>query len=196
MSNSNNLQQKIQTEVVELAKSINEIIDNFKQLKNPIQESQVKVPIATNQLDKISEQTEAATNHMLDLIENISIREEEVINGLSEIKELLPKDNKKINDLLDGVIEKTNVNVNDAFTIMNALQFQDITSQQMNHAASLLEEIETKLTQICRVFGIASETSEEELRDKKERVYDPHADLYEKKTEQKDVDSIFDQVKK
>lgn len=79
---------------------------------------------------------------------------------------------------------------------MNALQFQDITSQQMNHAASLLEEIETKLTQICQVFGIGSETSEEESSDKKERVYDPHADLYEKKTEQKDVDSMFEQVKK
>ncbi|MBN1211747.1 MAG: protein phosphatase CheZ [candidate division Zixibacteria bacterium] len=196
MSNTRNLQQKLQTEIVELTKSINEIISNFKQLKNPIQESQVKVPMATNQLDKISEQTEAATNHMLDLIENISIREEEVIKGLTAIKKLMPKDNEKINNLLDGVIEKTNINVNDAFTIMNALQFQDITSQQMNHAASLLEEIETKLTQICTVFGIDPETSEEEPRDKKERVYDPHADLYEKKTEQKDVDSMFDQVKK
>jgi len=196
MSNSSNLQQKLQTEIVELTKSINDIISNFKQLKNPIQESQVKVPMATNQLDKISEQTEAATNHMLDLIENISIREEEVIKGLNEIKELLPKDNEKINNLINGVIEKTNVNVNDAFTIMNALQFQDITAQQMNHAAALLEEIETKLTQICQVFGIDSETPEEEPRDKKERVYDPHADLYEKKTEQQVVDSMFDQVKK
>lgn len=194
MTNPNNIQKKIQTEIVELTRSINEIIGNFKKLKNPIRESQVKVPMATNQLDKISEQTEAATNHMLDLIENISVREEEVINGLNEIKEQMPGGNEKINSMLDNVIEKANVNVNDAFTIMNALQFQDITSQQMNHAASLLEEIETKLTQICRVFGINSETGEH--RDKKERVYDPHADLYEKKTEQKDVDSIFDRVKK
>jgi chemotaxis regulatin CheY-phosphate phosphatase CheZ len=194
MSNPNNLQKKIQTEIVELTRSINEIIGNFKKLKNPIRESQVKVPMATNQLDKISEQTEAATNHMLDLIENISVREEEVINGLNEIKEQMPDGNEKISGMLDNVIEKANVNVNDAFTIMNALQFQDITSQQMNHAASLLEEIETKLTQICRVFGISSEF--EEHKDKKERVYDPHADLYEKKTEQKDVDSLFDRVKK
>ena len=196
MSNSNNLQQNVQNDIAKLTNAIIEIISNFKKLQNPIQESQVKVPMATDQLDKISEQTEAATNHMLDLIENVSIREEEVIKGLREVKGLLPEGNEKISNRIDELIEKINVNVNDAFTIMNALQFQDITSQQMDHAASMLEEIESKLTQICKMFGISPEMTGEETRDKKERVYDPHADLYEKKTEQKDVDTIFDQVKR
>ena len=196
MLNSSNLQLQIQAEITELTRSINEIINNFKQLKNPILESQEKVPEATNKLDRISEQTEAATSRMLDLIENISLREEEIIKGLNEIRELLPEGSEKINTLVESLVERANVNLNDAFTIMNALQFQDITSQQMNHAASMLEEVEGKLNQICRVFGDCSETVDNVHRDKRERVYDPNADLYEKKTEQKDVDSMFDRVKK
>ncbi len=197
MSNTNTLQNKIQKEITELTRSINTIIDNFKQLKNPLQESKEKVPVATNQLDKISEQTEAATNHMLDLIEKMSIREDEVISGLRELRKLLPENSEKMIKLMDNIIEKVDLNVNDAFTLMNALQFQDITSQQMNHAAALLEEIEVKLIQIQEVFGSATKADLDGAvsHKKKGRVYDPHADLYEKKTEQKDVDSIFNKVK-
>ena len=197
MANPNKLQFKIQEEIADLTRSINDIINNFKQLKNPLQESQSKVPLATNQLDKISEQTEAATHHMLDLIEGVSVREDEMIVGLNELKEAVGDGNEKVNEIIESLQNKAETNVNDAFTIMNALQFQDITSQQMNHAACLLEEIETKLRQIQQVFGMESDggETEEEVSERKERVFDPHADLYHKKTEQKDVDSLFDQVK-
>jgi len=197
MANSNKLQIKVQKEVAELTNSINVIINNFKQLKNPLQESRDKVPLATNQLDKISEQTEAATHHMLDLIEGVSVREDEMIAGLNELKEAVGEGNDKTTGLIETLLNKAETNVNDAFTIMNALQFQDITSQQMNHAAALLEDIATKLQQIQQAFGVETEAGEnpEEIRERKERVFDPHADLFEKKTKQKDVDSLFEQVK-
>ncbi|MFZ5979149.1 MAG: protein phosphatase CheZ [Candidatus Zixiibacteriota bacterium] len=197
MAQANKLQQKIQEEIADLTRSINDIIKNFKELKNPLQESQDKVPLATNQLDKISEQTEAATHHMLDLIEGVSVREEEMISGLKELKRTLGDKNGQVVEVLDRLLGKAETNINDAFTIMNALQFQDITSQQVNHAAALLEEIESKLRLIQQFFGAEPDIDEigKEPEPRKERVYDPHADLYEKKTQQEEVDSLFDQVK-
>lgn len=197
MADTNKLQMKIQEEIAGLTRSINDIIKNFKDLKNPLQESQDKVPLATNQLDKISEQTEAATHHMLDLIEGVSMREEEMMSGLTELKEQFGEGNAKAVEQIDALMSKAEANVNDAFTIMNALQFQDITSQQVNHAAALLEEIETKLRQIQQFFGLncSGEEGDEEAEQRKQRVYDPHADLYEKKTEQQEVDSLFDRVR-
>ena len=196
MSN-NNIQSKIKKEIEDLTKSINEIIVNFRELKNPLEESQSKVPLATNQLDKISEQTEAATHQMLDIIDQISVREEEIIAGLEEARSQL-EGNEAVINLLSELTEKANGNLNDAFTIMNALQFQDITSQQMNHAASLLEDIEARLKQIMQAFGTTEEVNSseaEEKHNKRVRVFDPNADLYDKKTQQKEVDSMFDKVK-
>jgi chemotaxis regulatin CheY-phosphate phosphatase CheZ len=87
--------------------------------------------------------------------------------------------------------------MNDAYAVMDALQFQDITSQQMDHAASLLEEIEAKLKNILQTMGAdAKSLTERPEPAKKVRTYDPHADLFERKTEQAVIDSLFDKTKK
>jgi chemotaxis regulatin CheY-phosphate phosphatase CheZ len=95
--------------------------------------------------------------------------------------------------MIEDLTEKANANLNDAFLIMDSLQFQDITAQQMDHAASLLEDLESKLQQVLITFG--GEMGEEALvaapSPKKVRAYDPHADLFEKKTAQEDIDSLF-----
>jgi methyl-accepting chemotaxis protein len=68
MSENQPLQYRIQEEITELAASVNQIVTKFRELQNPLKESSEKVPIATEQLDKISEQTEAATHQMLDRV--------------------------------------------------------------------------------------------------------------------------------
>jgi len=194
MSDTGDLQTRIQKEILELASSINNAIQKFKELKNPLAETQEKVPKATVQLDKISEQTEAATHQMLDKIELITQREEEVIQGLTELKDWAAKNQAAdAGDMVDKLIEKANTTVGDAYTIMDALQFQDITSQQMNHAASLLEEVERKLNGIINVLhGKESASDPKESKKKiKPRVFDPHADLFDKKTDQSEIDSLI-----
>ena len=194
MSGTGDLQTRIQKEILELASSINDIVQKFKELKKPLAESHEKVPKATVQLDKINEQTQAAAHQMLDKVEQISQREEELIQGLVNIKDLTAKNQlADVGSLVDTLIEKANATVNDVFTIMDALQFQDITSQQMNHAAFLLEEVEGKLTQIVGVLHGEQEVSEPPIskKDKKTRVFDPHADMSDKKTDQSEVDSLI-----
>ena len=192
MSDGIVLQDKIKQELMDISSTINEIVDSYKKLHNPLVESQKDVPRATEQLDKISEQTEAATHKMLDTVEGITQREEEVINGLGNIKKYVKDGNTTdIGSTLDDLVQKATENSNDAYAIMDALQFQDITSQQINHAVVLLEELETKLNKILGVLNGGEEPYKVEKDSKKERAYDPHADLFESKTDQEDIDSLF-----
>jgi chemotaxis regulatin CheY-phosphate phosphatase CheZ len=92
------------------------------------------------------------------------------------------------------VIEKAaQENLDAAFSLMDALQFQDITSQQVDYAASLLEEIETRLAHILKVVGAEQEqiAAVSSQQPKKQRAFDPNADLFEKKTQQSEIDALF-----
>lgn len=194
MSENQPLHYRIQEEISELAASVNEIVTKFRELQNPLRESSEKVPKATEQLDKISEQTEAATHQMLDRVEKIVQHVEDSKKGLEEIKDCASDGrNGDISALADALIEKANVTCNDAYVIMDALQFQDITSQQMNHAASLLEDIELRLQSIMGALKGRSgdKTDDENRQDRKIRVYDPRADLFDKKTDQSAIDDMF-----
>jgi two-component system chemotaxis sensor kinase CheA len=74
---------------------------------------------------------------------------------------------------------------------MDMLQFQDIATQQMNHAASMLEDIEEKLNLIVSfVPSTAGELATLETP-RKDRAYDPDAEQGEKIDKQRDADSIF-----
>jgi len=194
MSGTDKLQIRLQKEVAELSTSIATLLDGFNKLRNPIVESRHKVPQATNQLDKISEQTEAAAHRMLDMVEKITEREGDIIKSLGQFKEYAQSNQtEKILSLVDGVIEKANINLNDAFMIMDALQFQDITSQQMDHAATLLEEVEGKLHGILADLGTNDNESANTVpKKKKVRAFDPHAEFSDKQTNQQEIDNMFD----
>lgn len=197
MSGTEALYTRIQKEIVELASAINDVVGKFKELHHPLAESHDKVPKATQQLDKITEQTEAATHQMLDTVEKITQREEEIIQGLNDIRKYAENDQVgEIGSLADGLIEKANTTTNDAYTIMDTLQFQDITSQQMDHAAALLEDIEGKLHRIIGVLqGEEAAPDQEKGKAKKSRVYDPHADMLDRKRDQAEIDDLIERNK-
>lgn len=198
MSDALDLPQRIQNEIVELSSSIGGLVDSFRKLRHPLKESHEKVPQATNQLDKISEQTEAAAHHMLDIIENMTQRETEIIGLIKAVKNAVEENEvTEVAAKLEKMAGVANDNLNDAYMIMDALQFQDITSQQMDHAASLLDDIESKLHVIMSSIDTEGAAESEQISiagqpSKKRRAFDPHADLFDKRTEQKDIDSLFE----
>lgn len=184
------IQSKIEKEIADLTGALGKVIATFKSMKTPLIETHGKVPQATVQLDKVVDQTEAATTGMLDTLEQIGQREDEVIGGLKSLRdEIGNRETADLQKMVDELVQKAELNLNDAYQVMDALQFQDITSQQIQHAASVLEELEIKLQNIIAVVGGEEEPVEETPA--KARVFDPHADIYEKKTEQADVDSMF-----
>lgn len=196
MTISDALKTKIQKEVEELTLSINSIVETFRSMKSPLVESHEQVPKATVQLDKIADQTEEATHRMLDKIEEVTQRETKIINCL---KALPAKASGKLSvnkAPLGPIIEMAQVNLDDVFLVMDALQFQDITSQQIQHAAALLEDIEVKLRSIVSI--VTGEKSDDNANpgNGKKRVYDPHAEFQDKRTDQNDIDDIFERAGK
>ncbi len=191
MLTTDHLQLKLQQEITDLTTTVCRLIENFHKLRTPLAESHEKVPQATTQLDKIAQQTEAATHRMLDTVEAITQRDERIIAGLAELE----ADHADRPATIARLRDLAAANQNDTFAIMDALQFQDITSQQMNHAAAMLEDIPDRLNAILSMVtgtsvGRASETEDPVRR---ERAYDPHADMFDRKTEQADIDTIFSQ---
>ena len=194
MSSSENLQIRIQHEIAQLTESISGLVTTFRKLQRPLVESREKVPQATNQLDKISQQTEAVTSRMLDVVEQMTQREEEVIRGIDQIR--LQAGNattEEVTQLAQGLVVKATDNLNATYQIMESLQFQDITAQQMDYAAALLEDIEGKLHSILTTLGAKDVLGTKVPRKlpRKPRAYDPHADLVNHRTEQKDIDWLF-----
>lgn len=199
MSGPEQLQSQIQQEISELTASVSGLIENFHRLRNPLVESHDKVPQATIQLDKISEQTEAAAHRLLDLVEQITEREDKVLSGLAEVSKLVEAgDIAAIRPVISKLETHANRTLADAYTMMDALQFQDITSQQMNHAAALLEDIQGKLHSILEIIVGDSFTAcfGELITGSKKRAYDPHADMNERRTQQEDIDNLFAQTRK
>lgn len=199
MTDSLDIYGHLQQELSDIASSVTGLLENVRQLRDPLVESQRKVPQATSQLDKITEQTEAAAHRMLDVVEKMTQREEDVIKGLTQLQGLIePERHGDVAMLVAAVREKAEANLNDAYAMMEALQFQDITSQQMNHAASLLEDIEDRLQNILGVFGPDGKALPQGAADKvrRERAFDPHADVNHNQARQADIDSMFEKSKR
>lgn len=194
MENTKELVTRIQDEIKELTSSINDVVGTFKKMQEPLAESQAKVPEATQQLEKITQQTESATQQVIDRVESISTISEDIVNEITILRKALPstyfKNRSKIRDTISHIEEKAQQNLDDAFLILNALQFQDITSQQVHHASVLMEEVEQKLHNLLSVFE-GKEGVEKIKSIVSNKAYDPQADYGDKSDTQEDVDSLI-----
>ena len=190
----------IHEEIRSLTESIDQMVESFKSLQKPIEESRKRVPEATVQLERINTQTEEATHRVLDMVEQITNDAGDMVHDLSALRKALPatyfKNRSKVRDVFEQ-IEKTALSCQEnAFAIMDALQFQDITAQQMEHTAHLLDEVESKLHSIKGLFAENESEAEEEIVVHKKRAFDPNARYGVSSENQQEVDNLLESVKK
>ena len=190
---------QIRQELKDLTSSISKMMGVFKQIRKPIQESFETVPTTAEHLEKVTEQTEQATNKVLDMVEAITNRESESTEWLKKMKEIISKADfgkkSKLGKLLDELTTNAEANLNDSYSIMDALQFQDITSQQIDHAITLLDDVEDKLMSLLKTVGVKKEGRKSFKNNKKKRVYDPNANFHFDDNNQQDaIDSIISDI--
>ena len=115
---------------------------------------------------------------------------EESTTGISkELYDDLQVLKTKINEFIADAQAK-------AYDIMNSLQFQDITTQQIQHANKILEDTQTELTKIIELFNMYKITTNQELEAVKKRVeekiaYDPGAVFLRDEDRQKKIDELI-----
>jgi hypothetical protein len=84
------------------------------------------------------------------------------------------------------------------FLMMGALQFQDITSQQLSHASAVLVEMEMRLIDVARLFDSNSDVAELHRPDHHipdAATYDPNATTRDSESRQALADQIFTTVR-
>jgi chemotaxis regulatin CheY-phosphate phosphatase CheZ len=190
--------KNMHVELRQLADSINQIIKSIRVAQEPIADSRQKVPQATEQLEKITQETAVATHRVLDMVEAITGREGEIETSLKDLQHTLPttyfRHNSRVKRIVEQIRASASANQNDAYTIMDALQFQDITSQQVDHAIALLEQVENRLKDV--LVGLQLDTGDEVEVVRKERAFDPNATFANDANQQSKVDELLNNLTK
>ncbi len=146
--------KKYMPQIAKLVFFIEEIIPLLQTIHSSLHQSTQLIPSATEKLDKVTSATEMATTEVMDIVDNVISRLNNMTESLDAMEEGI--DNPGSTDLLRAktaqIREEINGSQDDLFSIMNALQFQDITTQQINSIGSVIENVYGKLSELLQGF--------------------------------------------
>ncbi|PIQ10944.1 MAG: hypothetical protein COW71_01720 [Ignavibacteriales bacterium CG18_big_fil_WC_8_21_14_2_50_31_20] len=166
--------EKIIPSIQKLVDFINEMSPLLVHINNSIEESNSKIPKATDHIVDVTNATELATTEILDLIDTISSNTFDLSNALSLVVQdegrtkqtltelaALVSDNPKASALVkdlyenktlaefkikaDDVVQKIQM---DSTNIAIALQVQDITTQQLSAVNHLIISVQKRLSSL------------------------------------------------
>ena len=143
-----------------------------------------------NQLTKVTNATEEATNNILGITDKIVEHENNLTTEITKLKECLKDQPEEIHQMIDSILEKVSITQTETFEIWNNLQFQDITTQQIEFAYNLLRETENKLVKVSdRLAGL--DEIELDIIEEHDSAYDPNAEFRLDDERQKMIDDLF-----
>jgi len=122
----------------DLFRFIRDIVPFMLEVHSLMQESSDSIPFASANLNTISKTTEMATHQVLDQLDVVSAKLQRLRSDLQE-----EKSNQARLTLIDEVLK-------DASDIVYALQFQDITSQKLQHVNDILQAIYERFLTLFR----------------------------------------------
>lgn len=161
------------------------VIKKLRQSKNVLQYAALaRLQDTQDKLREVTSTTETATTDLLDGFD----RALAILDGI-DASLGTDTDTRECSEKVDELRDELH-------RMMNILQFQDITSQQLTYVASVLGDAEERLSTVIDLFdstGIAVHSPEEgETRDEDEpRNYDPNATVQSVRERQALVDEIF-----
>ena len=166
--------RKYMPQIAKLVVFIEEIIPLLNNIQSDLNQSTALIPKATEKLDKVTSATEMATTEVMDIVDAVIAR----LGRMTDAVDALEADaGDKADDVCKGhfgtLREEIDGSQDDLFSIMNALQFQDITTQQINAIGETIDMVHGKLNDLLRGFqeeGIS-------LRRVREVAYDPEAEF-------------------
>ena len=163
--------------LVRMYAELQRILYSVRKSRGLLEEAAISHLESTNaKLREVSSATEFAATNMLDGVD----RALAFVDRIEE--EPSPEDFDGLRDELHALVV--------------ALQFQDITSQQLEHASSIIADLEKQLRQVTRVFGsiVLQEVDEDDDGDffaQATGAFDPQASVSDATTRQAVADDIF-----
>lgn len=130
-----------------LARGYNEILgvlDSLRQGRHLLERAAVeKIQHTNDKLQEVSATTEVAATDILNGLDRAT-------SMVDELDALAEGDGDEKSGIVRAALR------DELFALMGHMQFQDITSQQLNYASSVLNEMEARLAQIAQVIDPAA----------------------------------------
>ncbi len=162
------------------------VLDSLRQSRNLLERAAVeKIQTTHDKLREVSDATETAATDILNGLDRANSMVDDLDAYATEHGEPDDRASTIRNTLRDEL-----------FSLMGHMQFQDITSQQLNYASAVLTEMEARLANIARVFDPAAFGSMPErpviVADDSDQpvTYDPNASTQNRAERQAVVDQI------
>ncbi len=215
------LGQRVIPFLEELFVFVREVGPMLAEINKSLEESSSKIPRASNQLNTVRKATEMATTEILDALDEMSLKFGEIRGYISamklcyekqiklaqKIKRQIEKGNfEKVKELwgkfyeilshcdgFDDVFEKLSDVKQNAENIMYALQFQDITAQQISAINYLIGSVQEKISHLLSKLGNA-ETKKQKIEDYPnlvENSFNPLAEYDKSGVKQEIVDEVI-----
>ena len=179
--------------IEEVTTTVQTVVDSIKLSRQSIKHSIDSMVVkTTEQLSKVTNVTESATNSILDVTEKLIDNQNEIVEKLEILQNNMEEELK---DKINEIVQFINQNQDHTFNIMEYLQFQDITTQQIQGILLVLSETEKKLMKVLAILTNleSEEESTIEVETKEElQTFDPDANFMSKENAQKLIDDLFD----
>ncbi len=188
-------------EVGSLARGLHDSIRGFVNTLEPslLEMVENKLPDSGNRLEHMLEMTEKAAITTMDHVEAINERlssEMEMTSNLrsiiGELKAIGDSAGKKLahgTELLDAIESIISQHRSDLDIILTAQDYQDLSGQIILKITALLKDIESKLVNLIRTFGVKAEAGRQKETDD---LYGPaHAAVENAVHSQDEVDSLL-----
>ena len=214
--------EKLIPGIQKLVDFIHEMAPMLVHINNSIEESNSKIPKATDHISDVTSATELATTEILDLIDAISSNTFELTDILTDVltkeseskviiaeltevisdnpkaKELVGKLSEKLvlEDAKEKVTEILGKVQMDATNIAIALQVQDITTQQLSAVNHLIISVQKRLSSL--MFELTDEEikvvdNSEEIEVPTDTNFDMDASFHNRQSSQDDIDKIINE---
>ena len=165
------------------------VLTRLRDTRAALQNSAIEKFQATHdKIKEVTSATEDAATNIMDACDRASQMVDE-LDGIDAAAEP---------DRVRGAEVRNNLR-DEIFMMMGALQFQDITTQQLNHASAVLVDMEQRLIDVAKLFdssaeGLSSISHAAHIAPNAE-TYDPHATTQNAEGRQAIADSIFTAIK-
>jgi chemotaxis regulatin CheY-phosphate phosphatase CheZ len=158
---------------------IQAVLANLRDSREALETATVeKLQTTSEKLKEVTSATEVAATDILDALD----RAQNLVDDLDAADAAGDKDKgQNVRDLLREEI----------FGMMGALQFQDITTQQLSYASSVLQDMENRLLQIAKLFDPAAVMVRAALDAPDPQTFDKNATVKNATQRQSLADEIF-----
>lgn len=175
-------------QIAKLVFFISEIVPLLNMIHDNLHQTNSLMPAAAEKLGKVTDATELAATEVMDIVDNVIKR----LNTMTASVDAIEGAGNNPGTVMEnaGIIRREiDGSQDDLFSILNALQFQDITTQQINGIMSTIDTVNVKINELLNGFD------EDSLGAKSLRnvAFDPNAefDFNRSRESQAMVDTII-----